>query len=78
VASEIDLVIGDRAFAAFYGIDRPDVAEYFGMPGLSASGFAARLAGAELAQGGQRLSIRVLAADRSCYYEGPSVQVAVQ
>jgi phosphoglycerol transferase len=73
LAGDVDIVIGDRAFPTIYGLDRPDVASYLNVPGYIASGFSARLGGSEIGEGERRLSIRILAADRRCYYQGPSV-----
>ena len=73
MAGDVDIIVDNRAFPTTYGIDRPDVANYLGVPGYVASGFIARLNGADLGHGEHTLSIRILSADRRCYYQGPSV-----
>ena len=75
VAAEVDIVVDDRAFPAFYGVDRLDVATYLGVSTYRASGFTARLAGADVGAGVHTMSIRILAADRRCYYPGPQIPI---
>ena len=75
LAGDIDVVVGDTAFPAFYGIERPDVAASLGSKAYQFSGFTVRLAGTDVGSGPQPLSIRILANDRSCYYQGQRVWI---
>jgi len=75
VAADVDVVVGDTAYSAFYGVDRPDVAKYFGVSAYRGSGFMVRLTGENAGDGVHNLSIRVLAADRSCYYQGMTIPI---
>jgi len=43
--------------------------------GGTLSGFAARLSGRDVGSGTHRLSVRILATDRQCFYPGPSLSV---
>jgi phosphoglycerol transferase len=75
LAGDVDVVVDDKVVPAFYGIDRADVSRYLGSPAYQASGFTAKLAGAEIGPGVRMLSIRILSADRRCYYQGQSVAI---
>jgi hypothetical protein len=77
-AGDVDVVVGDTGYAAFYGADRPDVASYLGIPAYRASGFVVRLTGKNVGSGTRTLSLRILAADRSCYYETPKVPIVAR
>jgi hypothetical protein len=77
-AADVDIAIGGRLFTAFYGIDRVDVAKYFAEPKYVASGFSIRLPGSEVGGGSNTLSMRILASDRSCYYQGPTIPIVGQ
>jgi phosphoglycerol transferase len=79
LAGDVDLAIGRRLFPALYGFDRADVAAYLGSSIYQPSGFAARVNGTHLIDAGAgTLSIRILSADRRCYYEGPSVSLVAR
>ena len=78
LAGDVDIVIGDMAYPAFYGIERPDVAVALQGSAYRLSGYTARLTGSEVGTGLQPLSIRVLANDRSCYYQGPRVWIEAE
>jgi hypothetical protein len=78
LAADVDVVVDERPFPAFYGIDRPDVAEYLGVPDYRASGFTARLPGADAGRGEHTISIRILSADRRCYYAGARIPVVAR
>ena len=71
LAGDVDILIGDKALPAFYGIERSDVAAHLGSPAYGLSGFTARIEGTDLGSDLHLLSIRILASDRSCYYQGP-------
>ena len=78
VAGDIDIVVGDVAYPAFYGIERADVAAVLKNPAYRLSGYTARLTGANIGAGLQPLSIRILASDRSCYYQGQRVWIEAE
>ncbi len=78
VAADIDVVIGGKPYPAFYGLDRPDVDSYFGVAAYRASGFVVRLSGETVGRGMTHLSLRILAADRSCYYQTPVIPIMAQ
>ena len=77
-AGDVDIVVGNTAASAFYGLDRPDVARYFGVPAYLGSGFTAKLSGQDVRKDASTLSVRILAADRSCYYQGAAVSISAQ
>ena len=60
------------------GVPGPDVAAYFGISAYRASGFVVRLTGENVGSGTRAVSLRILAADRSCYYETPKVLVVAR
>jgi hypothetical protein len=78
VAADIDIVVGEAVFPAFYGVERPDVEKYFGIAAYRPSGFVVRLSGADVGGNPRVLSVRVLAHDRSCYYQGTPIPVAAR
>jgi hypothetical protein len=78
LAGDVDIVVDDTAFSAFYGADRPDVADYLGNQTYRASGFTARIPGGAVSSGANALSIRILSTDRSCYYQGPEVSIVAR
>jgi phosphoglycerol transferase len=75
VAGDVDVVVGDTAYSAFYPVDRPDVAKYLGVSTYRASGFIVRLDGENVGSGVRTLSLRILAADRRCYYQTPAIPI---
>ena len=77
-AGDVDVVAGRYGLAAFYGVDRPDVADHLGCRAYVDSGFIVRLAGDEIVGGVHSLSLRILAADRSCYYQTAAVSIVVR
>ena len=78
VAADVDVLIDDRPYPSSYGIDRPDVSSYFAAPAYRGSGFRARLKGTDVGPGVHALSLRVLANDRSCFYESIKVPIDVR
>ncbi len=74
-ASAVDVAIDDVPFPALYGSDRSDVASYFQRPGYFRSGFVAEIPAESVPAGSHMLTVRVVAADRACYYEGPTVSI---
>jgi hypothetical protein len=78
-AADLDIFVDGRfVTSSYYGLDRPDVATYFQDSVYRASGFTARINVRELGGDLCTLSIRLLAGDRSCYYEGPRVPIQVR
>jgi len=80
-AGDVDVIAsgaGTKVFATLYGVDRPDVSAYLGLPAYRGSGFIVRLAGDEIGGGVHSLSLRILAADRSCYYQTAAVSIVVR
>jgi len=78
VAGDVDVVVGERVVPTLYGGDRSDVADTLRRGAYRQSGFAVNLNGRDLSAGAHPLSIRILAADRSCYYQSAVIPVFVQ
>jgi hypothetical protein len=78
IAADVDVMVDDTPFPAFYGLDRLDVAKSLGTPDFRLSGFTARLSGADMTRGAHMLSIRTLSADRGCYYRSPGIPIVAQ
>jgi hypothetical protein len=77
-AGDVDVMVGDIAHSASYGADRPDVAAYLGSSTYRASEFIVQLDGDSVGSGSRALSLRILAADRSCYYRTPAIEVSAR
>lgn len=77
-AAAVDLLVDDTAFPTFYGSDRADVARYFGQPTYFATGFLTMIPPHAVSAGAHRISMRVVAASRACYYQGPAVDIVVR
>ena len=73
----MDVVVDGTPHSTFYGLDREDVSNYFGRVSYRQSGFSAELPSHSLSPGAHTLALRVIAADRQCYYEGPAVPLVV-
>jgi hypothetical protein len=70
--------VGDRhEFTAQTRLERPDVAAALCDPALAASGFFARIPLAGIPPGEYRIAVRVVAADRSGFFEGGAVMVSI-
>jgi hypothetical protein len=78
VAGDVDIVVGGVAWPTLYGGDRSDVADVLKNEAYRQSGFTLRLNGKDLGVGERALTIRILAADRSCYYRGPIIPILVR
>jgi len=74
----VDLVVDGRVYAAVYGAQRPDVAQFHKTPGLVAVGYKATLPAGTLKAGPHSVAVRVIAADGAGYYEGPPVPFTVK
>jgi len=78
VAAAIDVVVDETPVPALYGIDRPDVASALGSQRYRGSGFAARLRGHQIGAGTHTVSVRIVSADRQCFYTGTPIPVSAQ
>jgi phosphoglycerol transferase len=78
VAADVDIVVGEAVFPAFYGIERPDVEKYFGIAAYRPSGFVVRVSTPAGGSAPRTLSIRILAGERSCYYQGSTIPVVTR
>lgn len=58
-AARVEAVIDGNAYAARYGHPRRDVAEFLGLPGVSASGFSFEMPAAGLTPGRHELRLRI-------------------
>jgi hypothetical protein len=76
-AAGADVAIDQTAFPSMYGWDRVDVANHFKRPPYRYSGFVAVIPRDRLASGHHRLSVRVAASNRDCYYESAPVGLIV-
>ncbi len=77
VAGGVYVGIGDRLFPAFYGVDREDLAERYGIPSYSDSGFRRAIPVSEIGTGTHELSVVVLTNDKTGYYR-PDQEVALE
>ena len=77
-AAAVDVSLDQHQFPSVYGIDRSDVAEYLKKQVYTPSGFVVQLPPDVLSQGTHTLSIRVVASDRRCYYNGPTVPIFIE
>jgi len=75
VAGDVDVAIREQLFPAFYGAERPDVADGLGLKAFTPSGFFVLLRGADVGNSRQPLSVRILSSDRACFYPGPTVHI---
>jgi hypothetical protein len=76
-AGAVDVVIDGVPYAAQYGTERRDVAEHYKRPDYAKSGFQLLLKSGQFTKGPHALAIRVIAADRKSYNEGPVVPFSV-
>ena len=76
-AKGVDLAIDGKAYAAAYGGDREDVANYFKAPGLAATGYTLTLPAGFLVNGPHTVTVRVIAADGAGYFESPKIPFTV-
>lgn len=77
-AMDVDVAVGDKLFATFYGTPRRDVSTTLGVRAYRSSGFMTRIARSELPPGTSSLSLRIAAADGSCYFAGPAQAIVVR
>lgn len=76
-ARGVDVVVDGKAYGTAYGHARPDVANYFKVPALAATGYRVTLPAGSLGKGAHSLVIRVIAADGASYFESPPVPFTV-
>jgi phosphoglycerol transferase len=77
-AGDVDVAIDAQVFAAFYGIDRPDVATKHDNPAYRRTGVLARMSTKALTPGSHAISFRIVSADRTCFYQGAAATVTVR
>ncbi len=77
-ATGIDVTIDGTAYHAEYGYERPEIAAYFKAPAYLKSGFKLQMGTNSLNSGPHTLTIRVLSAGQSGYYESPALHLAVR
>jgi hypothetical protein len=77
VAGGVYLDIDDRRFPAFHGADRQDVADSSGVTSYRYSGFERAIPLSEIGAGLHELSVVVLTADKTEYYQ-PGKKVSLE
>jgi SAM-dependent methyltransferase len=77
-AGGVVMVISDVRYEAELGGHRPDVAQQFGTPEYSRSGYALKLPAGHLPAGSHDLYVRVLASDRQSYWEAGPYTLSVR
>jgi hypothetical protein len=77
-AADLDIVIDGTPFPSLYGTDRSDVAEGLKNPAYRASGFTADIPARKLGKGQHVLVLRVIAANRKCYFQSRAVRFVVE
>jgi hypothetical protein len=76
-ARDVDVVVGDSVFPAFYGLIRQDVSRALNLPHDEYVGFTTRIPRGDLPSGTSKLSIRVVAPSGACYYETNPIPISV-
>jgi hypothetical protein len=77
-ASGVDVTIDRTVFPTSYGLHRGDVADAYRFASYRETGFSATLPAGVLTAGEHWLSVRVVAAAGTCYYQGRNVRVTVK
>jgi hypothetical protein len=77
-AGGVEILIDQRLLPAVYGIDRPDVVQYFKHAAYGRSGFTADVGEPAVETGPHTLVMRVLSADRSCYYQSDGLPLVAR
>jgi phosphoglycerol transferase len=75
---DVEVAVDATAYPAFYGFERTDVAEHFKSPAAKPSGFRTVIPAGKLAAGSRKLTVRLVARDRDCYFEGWKVELDVR
>ena len=76
-AGGVDVLVDQVAFPTIYGVDRGDVFNYFKRPEYRASGFSAAIPAEKIGGGQHTVALRVVSADRRCYYQTPGRSIVV-
>jgi hypothetical protein len=74
----LDVLVDRVPFPAVYGIDRDDVSSYFKRAEYRQSGFTAIVPSQSVGGGEHELAVRLVAADRRCYYESSGHRFVVE
>jgi hypothetical protein len=74
----VEVVVDGQAYPAMYGLQRPDVAAYFKNPSYENAGFLLSMPAGRLSHGAHQFSVRILAKDKTSYFESPSSIAAYQ
>jgi hypothetical protein len=77
VAGGVYVDIDGKLFPAFYGVERQDVADSYGIPSYRYSGFERAIPLSEIGAGAHELSVIVLSADKTKYYQ-PDKKVSLE
>ena len=75
--ADMEVAVDGTPFAAAYGFDRPDVAEYLQVPAAQPSGFRALIPAQALPPGQHQLTLRVQSRTRPCFYESQRIPIVV-
>lgn len=65
----VDIVIDGKAYPTVYGLERPDVAEYFKAPALLETGFTVTLPAGVVKRGRRQAIVRVVSVDKAGYFD---------
>jgi phosphoglycerol transferase len=76
-AGEVDLVLDGQPIPTLYGADRSDVSTHYGIESYRNSGFIGTIAASILSRGNHPFSVRVISADRKCYYQSPELTIVI-
>lgn len=77
-AAAVDIVIDGVAYPTTYGHQRQDVADYFKTPALANSGFTVTLPAGVVKPGQHQAVVRVVAADKSGYFDSVAIGFVAQ
>jgi len=78
LVAEVDLMMDDGLYKIPYGQPRPDVAQAYGNPGLTNSGFAASFPAGDLGPGKHKIALRIIGADGKSYLQSPGLTIVVR
>lgn len=71
-AGGVEISVDGTLYVAQYGNPRPDVADAFGVPAYTKSGYTADLSGGQFAAGTHTMFVRILTQDKKAFWEiGP-------
>jgi hypothetical protein len=77
-AGGVDVAIDGKPYRAQYGLDRPDVADYFKVPAYAKSGYTITIPAIAVGRGKHQLAVRVISKDGTTYREGSRLVIEVQ